>query len=95
MATVSTTGTESSSDSPLVSISMPRAWASSIMFSTRTIGRRNSASWEATSKVRRRFFASATWTITSGFSASRISHVTLSSSDCGTRLLTPGVSMTS
>ncbi len=93
-ATVETTSMPSSADSRSTSIRNPRAAASSAMLSARVKGTPASASWAASRSPRRRFFASHTWRQTYSGSFRRMSRVTCSSSDMGSRLFVPGVSRT-
>ena len=77
---------------------MPRASASSCMFSTRTVGTSSCPSCSVSSSARRRFLASATWTTTAPASPRTertSSEVTRSSSLKGTSELRPGESITS
>ena len=93
-ATVGMTSIPSRRESSRVSMWTPACSASSLMFRQSTSGRPHSSSWEVRLSARLRFLASATWTMTSGWRSSRMSRVTRSSSECGCRLLMPGVSMT-
>ncbi len=94
-ATVSTTRTPRRSCNSSQSMRTPRSRASSIMLRSSVKGTPISASCVDRINARRKFLASATCRTAPGRSRSKMLRVTSSSSDIGSKLLTPGVSMTS
>ena len=94
VAMVGTTSIPSTADNLATSISHPLLRASSIMLSASENGSLISAICRDIRRALLKFFVSATCIMRSAFSLNNISLVTLSSSDIGTRLFTPGVSIT-
>ena len=87
------TGTPRSSESAEASTETPLAIASSVIFRSRTTGSSISANWIVSRSPLLRFLESITCMTDFGFCLSRRSLVTRSSSEEGSRLFTPGVSM--
>ena len=93
-AETTTTGTPIAAESAAMSTPQPSEPSSSAILRATTNGTAYSLSWSARSSVRRRLVISPTCSTSTSASRTRRSRATTSSSDCGSRLLMPGVSMT-